>query len=126
MAENETLPTSGKSADWLKYADQKEQAFKDYHSETNIFGQIKNPAPLQDDYSKLLSDHALQARKMGMDLLRKETAAQGKAAAGTPSYRKGGRVKTTGPAKLHKGEAVISDRKKARKKSRSKSRSTSR
>ena len=117
-SENETLPKTGKSADWLAYADKKLQQFKDYHSATNMLGQLKNPAPLQDDYSKLLSDHELQARKMGMDLLRKERGEQN--AATMASYRKGGEVKRTGPAKLYKGEQVV--RKKPRKTSRSKSR----
>lgn len=125
----ETLPKSGKSSDWLAYADKKLQDFKDYHSARNILGQIKNPGPLQDDYSRLLSQQEVDARKTGMDLLRKEKAAEGRNInQPAPQYRKGGRVARTGTAKLHKGEAVIGSapRKPARKKSRSKSRSASR
>ena len=112
--EGEGLPKSKKSADWLSYADRKLKEFRDYHSEKNMFGQLKNPGPLQDDYSRLLSNNELQARKMGMDLLRKER--QEENASRMASFRKGGRVEKTGPAKLHRGEAV------ARKKPRSKSR----
>ena len=122
MPEDESLPKTNKSSDWLSYADKKEQAFRDYHSATNMFGQIKNPGPLQDDYSKLLSQHALDARKMGMDLLRKERGEQN--AATMQSYRKGGKVREDGPAMLHKGEEVV--RKKPRDKSRNKTRGTSR
>jgi len=117
-SEGSSLPTSNKSADWLAYADKKNKEFIKYHSARNIFGQIKHPNPLQDDYSKLLSDHEIQARKMGMELLRKERSEQN--AATMQKYRKGGRVKETGPAVLHKGEAVV--RKTARKKDRKKSR----
>lgn len=126
MPEGETLPKTGKSADWLSYADKKLQDFKDYHSATNMFGQLKNPGPLQDDYSKVLSNNELQARKMGMDLLRKERGEQN--AATMQSYRKGGTVRKEGPAILHKGEEVIGKegRDKSRKKSRGKSRGSSR
>jgi hypothetical protein len=118
MAENESLPKSGKSTDWLAYADKKLSEFKAYHGARTITGQPANPGPLQDDYSKLLSDHELQARKMGMDLLRKERAEQG--AQTMQQYRKGGRVKETGPALVHKGESVV--RKTSRKKTRKSSR----
>jgi hypothetical protein len=118
MAENEVLPKSNKSKDWLTYADSKLKEFKDYHSQRNILGQIKNPPPLQDEYSKILSQNELSARKMGMELLRKERTEQG--AATMQKYRMGGRVKRTGPAKLHEGEAVV--RKAARKNTRKSSR----
>jgi len=114
MAEGDTLPKTKKSADWLAYADKKLQEFRDYHGARNILGQIKNPPPLQDEYSKLLSQNELQARKMGMELLRKERAEEG--AATMQKYRKGGRVEKTGPAVVHKGEAII--RKTSRKKNR--------
>lgn len=120
MAEGQTLPKTGKSKDWLAHADEKAKDFRDYHGAVNILGQTKNPPPLQDEYSKLLSQHELEARKMGMELLRNEKKKE------TGGYRKGGRVKETGPAKLHKGEAVITDRKAKRKKTRGKSRSISR
>lgn len=126
MPEGETLPKTGKSKDWLSYADKKAQEFKDYHSATNIFGQTKNPPPLQDEYSKILSNNELQARKMGMELLRKEKTSEGKEQSRVAAYRKGGRAKRTGPAKLHKGEAVITDRKPKRTKGRNKGRSHSR
>ncbi len=129
MAEGELLPKSGKSSDWLAYADGKLKEFRNYHSATNVFGQIKNPPPLQDDYSRLISQQEVDARKMGMQLLRNEKAVEAKRAPQqTPQYRKGGRVARTGSAKLHKGEAVVSgsSRKLARKKNRSKSRSASR
>lgn len=116
MPERETLPKTKKSADWLGYADKKLREFKDYHAATNLLGQPKNPPPLQDDYSRLLSQNELQARKMGMDLLRREAAA----GATAPAYRKGGRAKKTGPAELHKGEMV--ERKTPRKKPRKVSR----
>ena len=122
MPEGETLPKTGKSADWLAYADQQRQKFMDYHSATNMFGQIKNPGPLQDDYSKVLSNNELQARKMGMDLLRQERGEQN--AATIQSYKKGGEVRKTGPALLHKGEEVV--RNKPRNKARKKTRGTSR
>jgi hypothetical protein len=118
MPIDEELPKTKKSADWLAYADKKGKEFKDYHSATNAIGQLKNPGPLQDEYSKILSNNELSARKMGMDLLRKERAEE--SAKTMASYRKGGRVKETGPALLHKGEAVV--RKAARKKTRSSSR----
>lgn len=120
MPEGESLPKSGKSRDWLAYADSKLKEFRDYHGERNILGQIKNPGPLQDDYSKMLSQNELQARKMGMDLLRKESKSIDKLQNQIPGYRKGGRVKRSGPTKLHKGEIVV--RKKTRKKTRSSSR----
>jgi hypothetical protein len=114
MAEGEMLPKTGKSKDWLAYADARLKEFRDYHSQRNLLGQIKNPGPLQDDYSKLLSNNELSARKMGMDLLRKERGEQG--AATMQKYRQGGRVQKSGPAQLHKGEAVV--RKTLRKKTR--------
>jgi len=116
--EGEGLPKTKKSADWLSYADKKAQEFRDYHGQRNMFGQLKNPSPLQDDYSRLLSDNELQARKMGMELLRAERKEEG--AATMQRYKQGGRVAASGPAKLHKGEAVV--RKPARKKARSKAR----
>ncbi len=114
MPENETLPKGKTSKEWLDYADKKLQQFRDYHSQRTMTGQLKNPPPLQDDYSKLLSQNELQARKVGMEFLRKERNEEG--AQKMASYRKGGRVGSTGPAKLHRGEAV------SRKKPRSKSR----
>jgi hypothetical protein len=120
MPENELLPKTGKSKDWLDYADKKEKQFREHHSARNILGQIKNPQPLGDDYSKLLSNNALQARKMGMELLRKENKAAGKTSAmSAEGYRKGGRIKKSGPAKLHEGEKVITKTRKARKTGRS-------
>jgi hypothetical protein len=116
--EGEGLPKTKKSADWLSYADKKAKEFRDYHGERNMFGQVKNPAPLQDDYSKLLSQNELEERKVGMDLLRQERKEEG--AATMQRYKQGGRVASTGPAQLHKGEAVV--RKSPRKKPRSKSR----
>lgn len=118
MPENEALPKGKTSKEWLAYADKKLQEFKDYHGARNILGQPKNPPPLQDDYSKLLSQNELQARKMGMEFLRKERAEEG--AKKMMEYRKGGRVQKTGPAKLHRGEAVV--RKKPRKATRKASR----
>lgn len=114
--EGETLPKEKTSKAWLAHADSLNKKFTDYHSERNIFGQIKNPRPLSDDYSKLLSDKELQARKMGMELLRKET----KEEAERNKYARGGKVGKSGPATLHKGEAVV------RKAKRSKPRSSSR
>jgi hypothetical protein len=116
--EGEALPKSKRSEDWLSYADKKAQQFRDYHSQRNMLGQLKNPGPLQDDYSKMLSNNELQARKMGMELLRQERKEQG--AATMQRYKQGGRVEKTGPAVLHRGEAVV--RKKSRSKPRSKSR----
>ena len=118
MPEGEDLPKTSKSKDWLSYADRKLREFKEYHSQRNLLGQAKNPPPLQDDYSKLLSQNEISARKMGMDLLRKERSEQN--AATMRRYRKGGRVEKTGPANVHKGEAVV--RKKPRKQNRSSSR----
>jgi hypothetical protein len=112
--EGEGLPKTKKSADWLAHADKKAQEFRDYHGQRNAFGQIKNPGPLQDDFSKLLSDNELQARKMGMDLLRTERKEEN--AATMQKYRQGGRVQKSGPAQLHRGESVA--RKPARKKPR--------
>jgi hypothetical protein len=106
MGEGETLPKTGKSKDWLAYADKKEQQFRDYHSERNLLGRPANPPPLSNDYSKLLSNNALQARKQGMELQRRELAGK----------EKGGTVRATGKRTLHKGEMV------ARKTSRTKSR----
>jgi hypothetical protein len=118
MAEGEVLPKSKLSKDWLAYADSKLKEFKDYHSQRNVFGQIKNAPPLQDEYSKILSQNELSARKMGMELLRKERAEEG--AKTMQKYRQGGRVQKTGPAQLHKGVAVV--RKTARKNVRKSSR----
>lgn len=115
MPEGESLPKSGKAADWAKYADKKEKEFTDYHSETNILGRIKRPHPLGDLRSKLLSDNALKARQKASDLARKESGKTGK----MDEYRKGGRVKKTGDAKLHEGEKVVSTRKPKRKCTRS-------
>lgn len=105
MPEGESLPKGKTSKEWLAYADSKLKDFKDYHSQRNILGQVKNPPPLQDDYSKLLSQNELSARKTGMEFLRKERAEEH--AATLQKYRQGGRVQKTGPAELHKGEAVV-------------------
>ena len=113
MPEGESLPKTGKSKDWLAHADAKRKEFKDYHDQKNIFGQPKNAPPLQDDYSRLLSQSEVEARKMGMQLLRDEKRDE----SAMKSYRKGGRVEESGPEKLHSGEAIA--RKKTRKKSRS-------
>lgn len=118
MPENDVLPKGKTSKEWLEYADKKKKAFEDYHGQRNIFGQLKNPGPLQDDYSKLLSDHELQARKMGMELLRKEMKED--SARKMAEYKKGGEVRSNGPATLHAGEAVA--RKPARKKPRTSAR----
>jgi hypothetical protein len=117
MAENETLPKSKKSADWLAYADAKLAEFKAHHGKRDVLGGAKNPPPLQDDYSKLLSTNELQARKIGMELLRKERAEASRKPKG---YREGGRVEKSGPAVLHRGERVV--RSKSRKPSRKSSR----
>ena len=58
---------------------------------------------------------------MGMELLRKENKAAG-AAMSSEGYRKGGRIKKSGPAKLHEGEKVITKTRKPRKEGRSTSR----
>lgn len=134
MPEGETLPKGKSSKEWLEYADKKANEFKEYHSWRDMFyrvknphswrdmfdrfGRVKNPQPLSDDYSKLLSRNELEARKVGMDFLRKER--QEENASKMAEYRKGGRAKESGPAKLHKGEAVVrkSPRKKARLKGR--------
>lgn len=118
MAENELLPKGKTSKEWLSYADSKLKEFKDYHSQRNLLGQIKNAPPLQDDYSKLLSQNELSARKTGMEFLRKERTEEG--AATMQKYRQGGRAQKTGPAKLHEGEAVV--RKTTRKNTRKNSR----
>jgi hypothetical protein len=96
MPEGETLPKSNKSKDWLDYADKKKQDFIDYHSERNLIGRIKNPNPLSDTYSRLLSNNELMARKKGMELKRAELR----------GMAKGGKVRATGSRKLHKGEVV--------------------
>lgn len=108
MPENETLPKSNKSKDWLDYADKKLQKFKDYHSETNIIGKIKHPQPLGDLMSRTLSNNELNARSKGMELKRKEMASPS-------SYKDGGKVRKTGLALVHKGETVIPARQSARK-----------
>lgn len=73
MPEGESKPKSNKSKDWLAYADKKEKEFRDHHSKTNMFGRIKNPRPLGDDYSRILSNNALEARTKGMKLKRDES-----------------------------------------------------
>lgn len=73
MAEGESKPKTNKSKDWLAYADKKEKQFRDHHSKTNMFGRLKNPQPLGDDYSRLLSNNALEARTTGMKLKRDES-----------------------------------------------------
>ena len=118
MPEGELLPKGKTSREWLEHADKKLAAFKNYHAERNVLGQAKNPGPLQDDYSKLLSQQELEARKMGMEFLRRERAEEG--AATMQRYKQGGKVRDTGPAVVHGGEAVV--RKTDRRKSRSKSR----
>jgi hypothetical protein len=118
MADNDELPKTGKSADWLAHADKRHKEFVDYHSDTNMFGQKKNPHPLEDDYSKLLSKHELDARKMGMDLLKKE---RDEAHAEIMAKHKNSvRTEKKGPDKSRTGE--VAARKPARKTSRSKSR----
>jgi len=124
MAEGKVLPKGKTSKEWLKYADEKLQAFKNYHSERMFkvgplgVGPLKNPPPLQDEYSKLLSQNELSARKMGMEFLRKERAEEG--AKTMRKYSRGGKVRETGPAVVHRGEAVA--RTKTRKPGRSSSR----
>lgn len=97
MPEGETLPKSNKSKDWTDYADKKLKQFRDYHSETNMFGRIKRPNVLGDDRSKLLSQNELSARSKGMALKREESKT---------GMRKGGTVRATGKRTLHKGEMV--------------------
>jgi hypothetical protein len=108
---SDDLPKTGKSKDWLAYADQQLKAFKDYHSQVNMFGQLKHPDPLGDDYSRILSDHEVQARNMGMQLLRNEMKQQQQSESKVPNYKTGGKVRKTGLARLHKGERVIPARK---------------
>lgn len=108
MPENETLPKSNKSKDWLDYADKKLKKFTDYHSSTNLIGKLRNPPPLSNDYSKVLSQNELSARSKGMALKRKEMAQPS-------SYKTGGKVRKTGLALVHKGETVVPARKSARK-----------
>lgn len=115
MPEGESLPKSNKAADWNEYANKKEKEFMNYHSKTNIFGRLKNPNPLGDLHSRVLSDNALRARKKASELTRKESGKSGK----MDEYRDGGRVKKTGNAKLHEGEKVIGTRKTKRKSTRS-------
>jgi hypothetical protein len=97
MPEGETLPKENTSKAWLDYADKKLKEFKDYHSERNMLWQQKNRQVLGNDYSRILSNNELQARKRGMQLLREETKA---------GMRKGGKVRATGQRKLHRGESV--------------------
>ena len=118
MAEGELLPKGKTSKEWLAYADKKLDEFKAYHGERNILGQAKNPPPLQDEYSKLLSQNELSARKMGMEFLRKERSEEG--AKTMRKYSRGGKVRETGPAVVHRGESV------ARTKSRKPTRKSSR
>lgn len=118
MPEGELLPKTKKSADWLAKADEKLETIKKYHSERNLQGLYKLPAPLEDDYSRLLSQQELSLRDTGMKLLRKERSEEG--AKTMRKYRRGGKVRETGPAVVHRGEAVA--RKKARKSARSTSR----
>jgi hypothetical protein len=100
MGEGETLPKTNKSKDWLEHADKKLKQFKDYHSERNMIGRIKNPQPLGNDYSKALSQNEVNARAKGMELKRKEMASPS-------SFKDGGKVRKTGLAIVHKGETVI-------------------
>jgi len=102
--QGDTLPKSNKSSDWLAYADQKLKQFQDYHSQTNMIGQLSHPYPLTDDYSKTLSDNEVSASAKGMQLLRNEQAA---AAQKAPAYHRGGMIRKTGDARLEKGELVI-------------------
>lgn len=103
MPEGESKPKSNKSKDWLAYADKKEKQFRDHHSKTNMFGRLKNPQPLGDDYSRLLSNNALEARTKGMKLKREE-AGRGN----LEGMSKGGAVRATGKRRLHRGEMVRS------------------
>ena len=115
MPEGELLPKGKTSKEWLAFADAEKTKFTDYHSKRKVENLFRLPAPLADDYSRILSNNELQARDKGMKYLRDE-----KAAAAVPKYRKGGRVKKSGPSELHAGEAVV--RKTSRKKARANSR----
>ena len=107
MPEGETLPKGKTSKEWLNYADKKLGEFTKRHGERGAFGRMKNPGPLQDDYSRILSQNELNARAKGMKYLREEKA---------KGMNKGGEIRATGKRTLHKGEMV---RKKMRTKSRS-------
>ena len=101
MPEGEDLPKSNKSKDWLDYADKQLANFKNYHSQRNMLGRVKNRPPLGDDYSKILSRNELNARAKGMKLKREEDKRSG-----LSGMEKGGTVRATGMRKLHKGEMV--------------------
>jgi hypothetical protein len=118
MPENELRPKGKTSKEWIDYADEKLGQFKKYHSKRTLFseaGPYKLPQPLGDEYSRLMSQEEMYARAKGMKYLREEQKS-----ATTRGYKKGGKVRKTGPAILHKGEAVV--RVKPRKSARSTSR----
>jgi hypothetical protein len=110
MPEGETLPKSNKSKDWLAHADKLRQKFIDYHTDKTVnigprslglgFGSRKQILSDKND-SRILSQNEVNARSKGMELLRKEQKAS------PSSYRKGGKVRKTGLALVHRGETVI-------------------
>ena len=111
--EDDALPKTKRSADWLAYADKKQKKFDEY-SKAAAAGGIP---PLEDGYSKVLSKHAMDARKMGMDLLKKERDEEG--AANMQRLKRQARPVSTGQPQARE---EVSARSKTRKKSRSSSR----
>jgi hypothetical protein len=70
--ENEELPKTGRSSDWLAHADKVKKKLDQYRS-------VRGPNhPLlgDDQAEKSLIEQEKEARKMGIDLLRKERTEQ--------------------------------------------------
>lgn len=106
MPEGETRPKGKTSKEWTVYADKKLKQLTDYHGEPMVkigpvgFG-VRHDPHQPDEYSEVLAGEYQVARAKAMKYKRDE------AKAALKGYRRGGKVERSGPAILHKGEAVV-------------------
>lgn len=109
------------SEDYMNAANAKMDEIRDYASHRQVFGLLPRPNPVTDETMKAMSDNYQRLYSTGMKLKRQEMAPQNPmvpARFKTPSsktvplaeptqYRKGGRVKKSGLAMVHRGETVL-------------------
>ncbi len=101
MPEGETFPKGEDPQVYADYAKKKQREMSDYASQRyGKIGPLKHKEYYKDDYYKAMSDNHLRAYNTAMKLAREKGASP-------PSFAKGGKVKKTGLAKVHKGERVL-------------------
>jgi hypothetical protein len=109
MPEGEGLPKENTSKAWLGHADKLRDKLVNYATDRAVnigpkaigLGLGARKGMLNDDHSRTLSQQELQARAKGMELQRKESSAE------PAEYKRGGKVRKTGLALVHRGEVVI-------------------